>query len=161
MLCRQLHQCADLRVHSAERGVRAVERLPAAHLTAVVFFLGLGTAQAGLLDDGRQFPVGTSEQSVMAHFAGRHARPIEPGYDMSGVVFLDDPGSPTFYFCHGRLTSYWTRIQNANLVTYRHLVMQNESELGPSETIILGNVDVVGQEWAKVVTRWKQPEVGS
>jgi len=128
--------------------------------TLIVIGVALASpAEAYLLDDSKEFPMGITEAEIRAHFPNSSPTQIsfrEPG--MSGIMYQSLPGNPTFYFCHKTLWSSWTTINDADLIKFRHLIEENSNLLGGSTMSLNGLTDSNGQEWTGVNASWKLPD---
>jgi hypothetical protein len=114
-------------------------------------------AEAYLLDDSKEFPMGITEAEIRAHFPNSSPTQISMRPGMSGIMYQSLPGNPTFYFCGKILWSSWTTINNADLIKFRHLIEENENLLGVSTMALTGQTDS-GQEWTGIDADWKLPD---
>ena len=127
--------------------------------TLIVIGIALASpAKAFLLDDSKEFPMGTTEAEIRAHFPNSSPTQISMRPGMSGIMYQSLPGNPTFYFCGKILWSSWTTINNADLIKFRHLIEENENLLGVSTMALTGQKESFGQEWTGIDADWKLPD---
>ena len=127
--------------------------------TLIVIGVALASpAEAYLLDDSKEFPMGITEAEIRAHFPNSSPTQISMRPGMSGIMYQSLPGNPTFYFCGKILWSSWTTINNADLIKFRHLIEENENLLGVATMTLTGQTDSSGQEWTGIDADWKLPD---